>query len=166
MPSDGLRPRGLYFMLFIRDSPPPPNDFHWALYFHHDSGNTGMKYHIKGEGGGWIASHEHTAGVLKSFLLVGLLRIADVPVGSEIYLDQAFRTYDNQLNDLPSITCRVWAFWVLELLKKSVKGQRILNCNDLQALEEEVKNRGNSHAMSADRNQQPRPVADSALCGL
>lgn len=133
-----LKVNGLYIMLFIRNHPPVPNDFHWALYFHRHLNTGGTKYHIKQPGSGWITDHAPTAGVLNSFLLVGLFRIADVPSGWEGLLDQTVRTYDTQLN-VPGITCRVWVLWVLALLQKSIDGQTILKCSDLNALEIEVK---------------------------
>lgn len=165
MSQSNLRVNALYILLFIRSHPPAPNDFHWALYFHRHPDTGGTKYHIKQQGSGWIPEHEPTAGVLKSFLLVGMFRIAQVPAGLEGHLDRTMRTYDSQLN-IPGITCRVWVFWVLALLQKPINGQVILKCNNLGALETDVKNWGNIHAMGAADNVQPRPVATSSLCGL
>ena len=116
-----LKPNGLYFILFIRDDPPQPNDFHWGLYLHRDADTGGTKYHIKQQGIGWITDHGTTAGVFKSFLLIGLFRIADIPPGWEAHLDRTIRTYDNQINT-PGVDCRVWLFWVLELLQKPMNG--------------------------------------------
>ncbi|KAJ5419454.1 uncharacterized protein N7487_003004 [Penicillium crustosum] len=160
-----LKVNGLYIILFIRNHPPVQNDFHWGLYFHRHPDTGGTKYHIKQQGSGWIPDHGPTAGVFKSFLLVGLFRIAHVPSGWEGLLDQTIRTYDGQLN-APGITCRVWVLWVLALLQKSINGQTILKCSNLNALEIEVKNWGNANARGAADNIQPRPVATSALCGL
>ncbi|GIK04001.1 hypothetical protein Aspvir_008076 [Aspergillus viridinutans] len=160
-----LKVNGLYIILFIRNSPPIPNDFHWALYFHRHPDSGGTKYHVKQQGSGWIPDHGHTAGVLKSFLLVGLFRIADVPAGWEGHLDRTITTYDSQLNTL-AITCRVWLLRVLALLQKPIDGKVILKCDSLVALENEVKNWGNANAMGAHNNDQPRPIAASSLCGL
>lgn len=160
-----LKVNGLYIILFIRNDPPVPNDFHWGLYFHRHRRTGGTKYHVKQQGSGWITDHGPTAGVFKSFLLVGLFRIADVPAGWEGHLDQTLRTYDSQLNT-PGMTCRVWLLRVLALLQKPIDGKIILKCGDLVALETEVKNWGNANAMSARDNDQPRPVAASSLCGL
>ncbi|EFW17721.1 conserved hypothetical protein [Coccidioides posadasii str. Silveira] len=145
--------------------PPVQNNFHWGLYFHRHPDTGGTKYHIKQQGSGWIADHGPTAGVFKSFLLVGLFRIADVPAGWEGHLDHTIRTYDSQLNT-PGVTCRVWVLWVLALLQKPINGQIILKCDNLAALENEVKSWGNANAMGAANNVQPRPVAASTLCGL
>ncbi|KAJ6112279.1 hypothetical protein N7523_002101 [Penicillium sp. IBT 18751x] len=161
MSVSNLKVNSLYIILFIRGHPPAPNDFHWGFYFHRHPDTGGTKYHIKQQGSGWIADHGPTAGVFKSFLLVGLFRIADVPAGWEGLLDQSIRTYDSRLN-AQSITCRVWVLWILALLQNS----KILKCNDLNGLETEVKAWGNANARGAADNLQPRPVANSSLCGL
>ncbi|RAH65209.1 uncharacterized protein BO66DRAFT_443199 [Aspergillus aculeatinus CBS 121060] len=156
-----LQPNRLYILLFIRHHPPIPNDFHWGLYFHRDSRRGGTKYHIKQQGSGWISAHGPTSGVFKSFLLVGLFGIADVPGGWEDALDQTIRTYDHQLNQ-PATTCRVWLFRVLALLQNA----HVLKCTSLEELEAEAKSWGNAHASDAADNLQPRPFANSSLCGL
>ncbi|QVM13744.1 hypothetical protein D8B26_008351 [Coccidioides posadasii str. Silveira] len=51
-------------------------------------------------------------------------------------------------------------------LLKPVNGQIILKCDNLAALETEVKTWGNANAMGAAVNEQPRPIGASALCGL
>lgn len=105
---------------------------------------------------------------MKSFLLVGAFRIADVPDGSEEHVDRTLRTYDDRLNTvIPGITCRVWLLRVLEHLRgDGSDGRRVLRCEDVDALEREVMRWGNENASSADLNVQPRPVADSVSCGL
>ncbi|KMP02506.1 hypothetical protein CIRG_10329 [Coccidioides immitis RMSCC 2394] len=160
-----LKVNGLYIILFIRHDPPVQDNFHWGLYLHRHSQTGGTKYHIKQQGAGWITNHGPTAGVFKSFLLVGLFRIADIPAGWEGHVDQTIRTYDSQINN-PDISCRVWLLWVLALLQKPVNGQVILKCDNLAALETEVKTWGNANAMGAAVNEQPRPIGASALCGL
>lgn len=165
MSLSNLKVNGLYIILFIRAHPPPKNDFHWGLYLHRHPDDGGTKYHVKQQGSGWIADHGNTAGVFKSFLLVGLFRIADVPMGLEAQVDQTIRTYDNQLNQ-PGISCRVWLLWILGFLQKPLSGQIVLKCNDLEALENETKEWGNGHAMGAATNVQPRPIGSSSLCNL
>ncbi|WEW60875.1 vesicle coat component [Emydomyces testavorans] len=152
-----LKPNGLYILLFLRNDPPIPNDFHWGLYFHRHPVTGGTKYHIRQPGSGWIADHGPTAGIFLSFNLVGLFRIADVPPGLEAHIDRTLRTYDDRLNGRET-TCRVWLFWVLELLRNGV----VVRCGDLEELEREVKEWGNENAMSAAKNEQPRPFAASA----
>lgn len=156
---------GLYIILFIRNDPHILGDFHWALYLHRDPLRGGTKYHVKQQGGGWIADHGPTAGVLKSFLLIGLFQIALVPAGRESDVDGALRTYDHSLN-MAGITCRVWILRVLALLQNPTNGYSILKCPELKALEEEIKVWGNENAASAALNRQPRPIAWSKLCGL
>jgi hypothetical protein len=160
-----LKDGGLYVLLFIRGDPPEKDNFHWALYLHKNAASGGTKYHIKTQGSGWIADHGPNSGVFKSFLLVGLFRIADVPAGLGGYVDQTLRTYDNQLNN-SGITCKVWVFRVLELLRRKSNGYAVLKCNDFTALEREVKDWGNSETPGAARNEQPRALAASQICGL
>ncbi|KAF2789726.1 hypothetical protein K505DRAFT_252705 [Melanomma pulvis-pyrius CBS 109.77] len=159
---DSLTPGGLYIILFIRGDPPSMNDFHWGLYLHHDSNYGGTKYHIKKEGSsGWITDHGHTRGVFKSFLLVGLFQIATVPQGRESHVDEKIRSYDPSINT-PGVTCRVWVLWVLALLQQPANGYTVLRCNNLNELEEEIKQWGNANAQSAADNGQPRPIGYSS----
>ncbi|RDL39334.1 uncharacterized protein BP5553_03674 [Venustampulla echinocandica] len=109
-----LKAGGLYVILFIRGDPPEQDNFHWGLYLHKNVASGGIK----------------------------LFRITDVPAGWEGYVDQALRTYDNQVNT-PGMTCK---------------------CSDLTALEREIKDWGNANAPGAARNEQPRPLASSQIC--
>lgn len=105
---------------------------------------------------------------MKSFLLVGLFQIADVPAGLEDYVDGTFKTYDGELNH-PDISCRVWVWRVLALLRKPVPvddGVTVFKCDDAEALEREVMGWGNAHADGASKNIQPRPIQASTLCNL
>lgn len=160
-----LNPNGLYILLFIRDDPPEPDNFHWALYIHHGAQQGGTKYHITNisQGQAWIPAHEDTHAVMKEFLLVGLFRIADVPTGQNGRVDRIIRCFDDTLNT-PEMTCRVWILMVLTVLQRPVDGRRILECDDLLALEREVKDWGNENSMGAANNEQPRPIAYSSLC--
>lgn len=116
-----------------------------------------------------MANHGPASRVFNSFLLVGLVRIADVRAGLESYVDGTLRTYDANLN-VPGRTCRVWLFEVLALLQKPVGGggggDAVLKCGDLGALEKEIMEWGNAHAGAAHENVQPRPVNAFALCRL
>ncbi|KAF2463838.1 uncharacterized protein BDR25DRAFT_347000 [Lindgomyces ingoldianus] len=161
MSLESLQNNGLFVILFLRTSPHTTNNFHWGLYLHRFGKRGGTKYHIKQQGAGWITDHGNTAGVFKSFLLVGLFQIATIRDGWEDYVDQQLRTYDSSLNNSPNITCRVWVLWVLALLQKEVNGYKLLKCADLSALEAEIMEWGNANAAAADANQQPRPVAVS-----
>lgn len=165
MSLDTLEVSSLYIILFIRDDPPPLNDFHWGLYFHQDRKHGGTKYHIKQQSDAWTSDHGITRGVFKSFLLVGLFRIADVPAGLGSHLDRSLKTYDGNLN-IPGISCHAWLFWVLALLQNPVDGKIILKCTDLKTLENEALSWGNANAIAASENRQPRPVETSLPCGL
>lgn len=165
MSLETLTENSLCILLYIRHDPPEPNNFHWAFYFHGDSQRGGTKYHVKDIGEGWIPDHGVVRAVSKEFLLVGLFKIADVPAGQEEYLDQAMRSFDDRLN-IPETTCKVWLLWIANILQRPNDGQRILKTDDSDALEREIKEWGNTHAMSAARNEQPRPVGASLICGL
>ncbi|RDW86892.1 uncharacterized protein DSM5745_03534 [Aspergillus mulundensis] len=142
-----LLPNNVYIALFVRADPPIPNDFHWALYLP-EYASKGTKYHIVNEGVGWIAAHasETPAGILKSFLLVGLIRVA--AINSQEHLaakaDALLRSHDNRLNDKEGTTCRTWLLEICE--------------GDMEKLEAVVKDWGNRFADAAVKNVQPRPV--------
>lgn len=156
-----LEPNGLFVLLFLRTDLPVQNDFHWALYLHGDSSSGGTKYHIKQQGSGWITDHGTTYGVFKSFLLIGLFQIATIRAGWESYVDSQLRTYDPWINT-PGISCDIWVFWVLRLLQQPVNGYRILNCDDLDELANEIKEWGNGYSAAAVANRQPRPIGRSS----
>ncbi|KEQ61992.1 uncharacterized protein M437DRAFT_50550 [Aureobasidium melanogenum CBS 110374] len=161
-----LEPNSLHILIFLRDDPPKPDDYHWALYLHQNADLAGTKYHVRGSAGRWLADHAVAKGVLKDFLLVGLVQIATIPPDFMDNVDSIFRTYDNQVNQIPGLTCRTWIFHVLELMQKPQGGRVILKCDDLAALEREVLDWGNVNAQSASRNEQPRPLYRSSLCGF
>ena len=158
MSLEDLRINGLYIVLFARDDPPKPDDFHWAFYFHTNQYG-GIKYHIKSLGSGWIADHGSPGDIFKSLFLVGLFHVADIPEGQERPFDTFTRSSDNRLN-VKGMTCRVWLFMVLKALAD------LVGCVDLEKLEREVKDWGNEHAESAAKAVQPRPVGASTLCRL
>lgn len=160
-----LKVNGLYIILFIRNHPPVLNDFHQGLYFHRYPDTSGTKYYITQQGSGWLPGYRPTTGIFKSFLLIGLFRIANVPTGYEGHLDQTIRIYDNQLNVL-GITCRIQVLQVLALLQKTINRQVILKYNNLGALETEVKNWGNVNTISTANNIQPRPLVALSLYRL
>ncbi|KAL5364365.1 hypothetical protein BJX96DRAFT_178882 [Aspergillus floccosus] len=167
-----LTPNTLYIAIYVRTDPPVPDNFHWALYYHHDAARGGTKYHITNEWGqsAWMASHGPESNILKTFLLVGLLRIVDIPSGAANAIDQLIRSYDGQLNDL-GVTCRTWVFRVLRLLQgqeptaiSTVEDGNVLDAKvDLELLEREVMDWGKRYAEESCRNMQPRPVGDLSL---
>lgn len=180
-----LTPNSIYILLYLRTSPPEPDNYHWALYHHLDTTQGGVKHHIKNEGSGWIPEHTHTANIMKEVLLVGAFRIAVLPSrpgdseqGVLASFEECVRAFDGGLNEGVGgvvFTCRVWVLEVLGLLNKGVSfvhgeedggGKGILKGGGLAALEREVMDWGNGLAAEADRNVQPRAVGESGLCGL
>ena len=159
---DELVVGGIYVVLFIRDDPPKPNDFHWGLYVHTEA-KAGYKYHIKNMTNGWIADHARSGGVFKSLFLTGLFHIATTQLDKATFnkIDGIMKTYDSRLNTAGT-TCRVWVLLILELLKSN----GLLQCQDMKGLEQEVFDFGNRHASDAAKAKKPRPVGASTLCRL
>ncbi|KZF22516.1 hypothetical protein L228DRAFT_267914 [Xylona heveae TC161] len=149
----------LYIVLWIRSHPPHENDFHWGYYFH-STPQSGIKYHIKQLGSGWITDHGRTGGVFKSNFLCVLIQIATVAEGAGGQLDQIMRSHDGNVNSIPGVTCRVWILKILEKLMQSV----IVRCSNADALLQECMAIGNQHGPEAAENHQPRPVVKSNLC--
>ena len=81
-----------------------------------------------------MTDHRVTRGVLKSFLLVGLFQIADIPKGMEDKTKALITEEDDTVNTTPANTCRVWLFRVLDRLKIS----GVLRCSDSSILEQEI----------------------------
>ncbi|KAL4779884.1 hypothetical protein BJX76DRAFT_339536 [Aspergillus varians] len=165
-----LLPNTLYIAIFIRADPPIPDDFHWALY-HPTTTTHGTKYHISNESNGWIAAHsrESPSSILKTFLLAGLIRVADVNTdtadldGSNVLnsrIDTLLRSKDANLNDKDGVTCRTWLLEMLRLLDKEGLLRDVRCGGDVERLEREVKQWGNGLAEGAVRNVQPRPVGN------
>lgn len=89
---------------------------------------------------GWIPDHAATGGVFKSNFLCTLIKIvADVPAAKESQLDGAMRAYDNSLNTIPGLTCRVWLFTIIALLVQ----HGVVHCDNLNALQAECMSIGN-----------------------
>lgn len=95
MPIEDLTINGLYVLLSTRDSPPPANDFHWGLYLYTEE-RGGIKFHIRGAPGRWMADHASIQGVLKSISLVGLYHIANIPAEDVEFVVKIIRSHDNQ----------------------------------------------------------------------
>ena len=154
-----LPQRKLYIGLWLRDITPQPNNFHWGFYYHtHEL--SGTEYHVKNMSRGWIADHAPTGGVFKSLFLCVLIEIGSIPVEKEIELDRIMRSYDDTINSILKVTCRIWMSTVLRDLIHA----GLLRCDDLDALQQECFDFGNAHTMSAVDNNQPRPVMISSTC--
>ena len=72
-----LEVNGLYIALYARAT---PNDYHWALY-HHLQPIRGKKWHIRNISDHWMSDYQSTSSATKEFLLMGFVRIAQVPSG-------------------------------------------------------------------------------------
>jgi hypothetical protein len=112
-----LPPGALYIALWLRSDPPPPDDFHWAFYYHKEP-RAGTIYQVKGLGEGWITDHGVQGCILKSLFLCCLVRIGDIPATEEQSLERIIRSRDSSLNEFPNITCKVWLFnvWLFNVL--------------------------------------------------
>lgn len=73
------------------------------------------------------------------------------------------RSYDDEVNSIPGVTCRVWMF--AAILPQLVRSG-LVRCEveDLDALQEECKGFGDRFRWNAARNVQPRPVVVSRVC--
>lgn len=165
MDSTVLKEGSIYVLLYVRQQPPVPNDFHWGLYFHGNTNTRGTKYHIRTVGPGWMSDHGPVTEILKEFLLVGLFRVADVRPELYNHIDKTIRSLDDRLN-VPGNTCRVWVLDIIALLQEPVGGYQVLRCRDISALQQEIFDWGNERAAAAAANEQPRPVGASMICGL
>ncbi|KAG6862724.1 hypothetical protein C0993_001820, partial [Termitomyces sp. T159_Od127] len=140
----------LYIALYARDD---PSSFHWAIY-HHWSSTTGTKFHIRNitSAGGWFSEHKHNSGIMKEFLLVGLMKIADVPAD----LTEAFHASVTAVPyDSPTVNC---LSWVRDALEAAISAGTIGRFS-IDEMEREAQAFGSSQFDDAARNVQPRPIA-------
>ncbi|KAJ5373676.1 hypothetical protein N7517_005682 [Penicillium concentricum] len=156
----GLPPNTLHISLYTRSDPPLPTDFHWAFYLHKGISSTagGTKYHVRGIGGGWIVGHEATNGIFAENFLCVIIQIATIPPLAHERVDEIMRSYDESLNSIPGITCRVWILTVLRILVD----EGFVHC-DIGELERDCLKFGNEHSTAASVNEQPRPVVQSRV---
>lgn len=155
----GLTPQSLYIALWVRDDPPPPDNFHWAFYYHEGS-KGGTIYQVKGLGDGWIADHGIRSCIFKSLFLCGLVQIGKIPATKGQELDYKIRSRDSALNEIPNVTCKVWLFEVFLGLVQ----QGLVRCENSEALKNECLAFGNKFRFEASNNVQPRPVALASTC--
>ncbi|KAJ5787021.1 hypothetical protein N7457_002011 [Penicillium paradoxum] len=150
----------LHISLYIRSDPPLPNDFHWAFYLHKGTNSIpgGIKYHVRGIGGGWIPGHEATTGIFAENFLCVTIQIATIPQSAHERVGEIMKSYDESLNSMPGITCRVW---LLQVLRNLVE-EGFVHC-DVEELERDCLELGNQHSISASANEQPRPVVVSRV---
>ncbi|RPD53258.1 hypothetical protein L226DRAFT_540779 [Lentinus tigrinus ALCF2SS1-7] len=157
---------GIYIILFLRtksNDQPDACNCHWGLY-HHIDPMSGVKYHIKNMGVGWIADHGLTRRAMGSMFLIGLLRIGHCAPQDRGRLQTIVESFP--LNQVPpgygSLTCITWTLHIVNLFRR----HQYVRCDDLSALEQEATNMGMAHWGPAYDNVQPRPISDSRVCKL
>ena len=151
-----LPQRKLFIVLHIRAEPPKPNDLHWGFYYHQGP-KGGMRYHVTntlGSANNWFPDFGFTRGVLKSMRLDVLIQIGSIPDKQEAQLDRLMKHYNEYLNAMAGVTCRVWVLKIVELLVQ----HGLIRCQDVGALEQECFAIGNKYARDCAENNQPRPV--------
>jgi len=152
----------LYIMLFSRQE---PGSYHWGLYLHQDAKVGGIKYHIKGAVGAWIAEYVSTRGALTSLVLIGAMRVAgNWSPGSQATVDSIIREDETRLNDIPGLTCRVFTLNALERLQR----RGFATFSNIGAVEQEAIAFANGNVDSCENAQdpQPRPIDFSRVCGM
>ena len=158
----------LYIVLYIRNDPPQLNDFHWALYQHHNTTTGGMKYDVKNINNSWMTDHAWTGNIFKTNFLCVLIQIATLGDGDEekemSTLDLGIRSLDESVNEIPGVTCRVWLFVILERLAREGILRFGEGLENVGLLERECMDFGNAVMGDAAANVQPRPVVVSRFC--
>lgn len=166
-----LTPGGLYIFLYLT-STPGQRRFHWALYHHYSyhevntvrdttmSYSRGYKYHIRNIGGGWIAEHSSKSGITGSAFLIGSILIGHVDLSLSEKVTTIVTQHDEVLNDIPSVTCRVWLKIVLQ---KLIDGDILKLAGTVAQLEEEITRIGDENEGDALNGILPRPIWTSSL---
>lgn len=142
-----LETGALYIALYARDD---PSSFHWAIY-HHWSSTRGTKFHIRNIGSGWFSEHEPNSGIMKEFLLVGLMKIADVPADLTEALHASITAVPH---DSPTVNCLSWVRDSLEAAMSAGAVRRF----SIDELEQDARAFGASQFDDAAQNVQPRPI--------
>jgi hypothetical protein len=154
-----LPPESLHVALWLRNDPPPLNDFHWAFYYH-EGPKGGTIYQVKGLSEGWITDHGVTGCIFKSLFLCCLVQIGNISSTKKQELDQTIRSCDSTLNEICDVTCKVWLFEVLPRLIE----QGFVRCDNPEALKAECLAIGNKFRVEASGNVQPRPAKIANTC--
>lgn len=156
-----LNKNSLYVVLYLHGFGIESFKFHWALYFHDETHNGGIKYHIRDIGAGWIPEHGHKGGIAKEAFLVGLIEVArNVLEEWHAMLDTLARASDEVLNATPGVTCRTWA---LDVLLRLIDAGLMEGC-DLGILEQEILGIGEEWRPAALLAELPRPIRSSRIC--
>ncbi|KAG6830630.1 hypothetical protein H0H92_015722 [Tricholoma furcatifolium] len=142
----------LYVALYARAT---PVDYHWALYHHWTSTSGGTKYHIRNVGtSGWFSEHEPKAGIMKDFLLVGMMKITYIPPESHDALDTVLTAVPF---DYPTVNCRSWVHDAI----KAAMSVGLIQQFSLDELDKEAHAFGSSQFDDTAQNVQPRPIVEA-----
>ena len=157
----------LYIVLYSRGIVAPPDgrgEFHWAFYLHINEFEGGWKLHVTNAGSAqnWIAEPSKEKNVFGAFLLVGMVKIRTFQVDAVENIKSIIQAEDDQLNQIPGLTCRTWVFRACERLRQYGH----LSYPNLQDLEQEMWTFGREHWDDANQNVQPRPFIDSQVCEI
>ncbi|MCJ1420122.1 hypothetical protein MMC32_006479 [Xylographa parallela] len=160
-PLSHLKPDSLHIVLFSR-WPIEPNSFHWGLYLHQNELSGGKKFHVDGRQGRWKTDHGTTKGALTSSMLIGLVRIADVPMNQADTVAKLITAEDAMINEIEGFRCRLY----VERACERLKAQGHVQFTSWEVLQQDMEAFGNRYANEAEQNIQPRPIAVALKCGL
>ncbi|MCJ1432274.1 hypothetical protein MMC27_001630 [Xylographa pallens] len=160
-PLSHLKPDSLHIVLFSR-WPIEPNSFHWGLYLHQNELSGGKKFHVDGRQGRWKTDHGTTKGALTSSMLIGLVRIADIPMHQVNTVAKLTTAEDAIINEIEGFRCRLY----VERACERLKGQGHVQFTSWQVLQQDMEAFGNRYANEAEQNIQPRPIAVALKCEL
>lgn len=148
------------------------NEFVWELFLHKGAGK-GVKYSIIGDSDrGWHARHVETDIAFRaSDSPIVFWHVATIPnfnLAASREFDMTVKTHDGDLNDPKKgvKSSRVWMVRVLGSLQKGkINGRRILDCEDVLALRQEIEAFGTCDDVcrTALRNAGV-PLGKSSLC--
>ena len=161
---DHLRINGLYIVVSIPRGPATRDEYDWALYLHTDAGG-GVRYRIKRGDSGWVPDHGPCFDIFASHRVLGLFWIAQVPESCEVFVNDRLQSGDDSLNDY-YITSRMWLITVLYMIQYPLYSERILMCDNLFTLEEEVTRWASQHYTTGAFDNLGPALGVSRICGL
>lgn len=151
---------GLYISMFCTLPPPDPT-YHWGFYLHM-GGVNGRVYHIHGSTGqGWHSAHKDTHNALRSLSLTCYVKIGQIPTHAFDRLHQIMQMYDQNLNGIAGISCRVWLFMIVREL---IRDGLVRSNGSMAELEAECRAFAGLYNSGAGAQQQPRPIVASRIC--
>ena len=121
-----------------------------------------MKLHVDDKMGGWLTDHGVTKGAMTSNRLVGAIRIAEFSPSQKDSVLTIIRAEDTQLNDVKPFSCSIWVARACSRLRD----EGLMHYKDWTEVRREVLDFSNTHWLGSAKNNQPRPLAYSKVCGL